>query len=103
MLIELTRNSRRLRRDPSYREYSEGDCILFISPSGEELLVRIEKKSWYPNFECMLRSQTVQACLPGLRCGDLSSAVNIYHNFRDKSYEALAIEYGVVSFKIKHI
>ena len=88
---------------PSYREYSEGDRILFISPSGEELLVRIEKKSWYPNFECMLRSETVQACLPGVRCGDVSTAVNIYHNFRNKTYEALAKQYGVVAFKIKQI
>ena len=88
---------------PSYREYSEGDRILFTSPSGEELLVRIEKKSWYPNFECMLRSETVEACLPGVRCGDMCTAVNIYHNFRNNTYESLAKEYGVIAFKIKQI
>ena len=88
---------------PSYREYSEGDRILFTSPSGEEMLVRIEKKSWYPNFERMLCSETVQACLPGLRSVDMSTAVNIYHNFRNKTYETLAKEYGVISFKVKLI
>ena len=88
---------------PSYHEYSEGDDILFISPSGEELLVRIEKKSWYPNFECMLRSETIEACLSGLRCGDLRTAVNIYHKFRNNTYESLAKKYGVISFKIKTI
>ena len=88
---------------PSYREYLEGDRILFISPSGEEMLVRIEKKSWYPNFECMLCSETVEACLPGLRSVDMSTAVNIYHNFRNKTYETLAKEYGVISFKIKQL
>ena len=86
---------------PCYREYSEGDCILFISPSGEEVLVRIEKKSWYPNFECMLGSETVEACLPGIHCGDLSTAVNIYHTFRNNSYEALTKEFGVIAFKVK--
>ena len=33
---------------PSYHGYAEGDSILFISPSREELTVRIEKKNVVP-------------------------------------------------------
>ena len=86
---------------PSYHGYAEGDSILFISPSREELTVCIEKKTWYRNFECMLRAETVPACLPGLMHDEFTTALSIYHSFRDNGYKKLALKYGVIAFKIK--
>lgn len=85
---------------PCYAGYSEGDCILFTSPSGEEFWTEIEKISRYRNFEFMLRCETVEECLPGLTCEDLNTALNTYHNFRDNTYKELAQKYGVIAFKI---
>lgn len=72
-----------------------GDTIEFVCGSRSQVRKVIEKTE-YNSFERMLEHEDKSKCLPGVR--DLAEAVAFYHSL--PNYERLALEHGVVAFRL---
>ena len=89
---------------PSYHNLRRGHQIEFRNPvSGDSFVVRITSKNVYTDFDTMLRTETVQDCLPDHDPWDVPRAVNTYHSFRGGLYKNLAERFGVLSFRFVRV
>ena len=59
----------------------------------------------YNGFRGMLKVETVAACLPNIRNGDINVAVRAYHKLiaRGESYQTLAKRHGVVALRLGEV
>ena len=87
---------------PSFRKFVSGDIIKFenSSDTNECFFAQMTYKKVYRNFEKILKKETVKACLPAIT-GGIDAAVEIYHSFRNHTYQKLARQ--VVAYKFRRV
>ncbi len=83
---------------PRYLKIEVGQNILFLC-GRNSVTIKVTYKMTYKSFEDMLKVEGIQKCLPGVT--GLKEAVEYYHNFKD--YETLALQHGVVAFRLQAI
>ena len=89
---------------PRFHDLLPGQCVKFCHrSSGDSFLVRITHKRVHRNFVTMLRTETIQACLPQHDADDLQRAVNTYRSFRQGTYQLFEKKYGVISLRFNHV
>lgn len=78
-------------------EVKDGQLIMFHAEDAH-LLARVLNTQAFPSFEQMLRTVSVDACLPSFE-GGLSGAVELYRSFPD--YIRKEREYGVLALFVQ--